>query len=782
MKLRIRVITCLLAGTTLATATSTLLAQNEAQSAANADGPDPETQSAGSDPIVVTGTRIRGARAISETISLDREAIVDAGQVDLGEAIRALPQNFSGGQNPGAGSGAGLVNQNINSASSANLRGLGADATLTLLNGHRLPYNSAFQGVDISAIPLAAVERVDVVPDGASALYGSDAVGGVINVVLRRDFDGVATSAQFGVSTGGGNFRQQVDIVAGTTWSRGGFMVAYDFANNSEIEAHQRSYASSLIPATSLYPTIQRHAVTLAAHHEITPDIELSLDALYSKRSSSFLAGTPELEIARDPSVDGYTLAPSALIDIGSGWEGRVLGVFGRDRTRYRTTFSPADGSLRVASGRYFNEVTSLEAGAEGPLFSLPGGDARLAIGLGLRNTSLDFEAVETARSFAFDVTQRARFAYAELYLPLVSASNGIAGIHQLTLSGAVRYEDYPGLDSLAVPRIAANYSPVDGLSLRGSWARSFKAPTLYQQYVAYETILLPAFFFGAGTGSETVLYASGGNPEVQAERARSWTAGIEWSPKGAENLVLSATWYDIDFNDRVTVPISGSIGSAFSNPGYADIVDRSPDTASLVDLITGAPFGLENFTGAPFDPADVVAFVDNRNINVAAWAVRGIDARIAWSRDFDDDQSIGLDVAGTWIDSSQQLSEQLPEVQLAGAVFNPPSYRARGSARYRAGPVRATLSVNYIGSLEDQRFAEIQRLSPSATVDLGLSYTIIAGEDRDPGLEISLTVQNLLDDEPETIGQSGPTDTPYDATNYSPIGRFVAVGIRRKW
>ena len=99
----------------------------------------------GSD-IVVTGTRIRGAEIAGEVITIDQQTIIAAGQIDVGEAIRSLPQNFGGGQNPGIGTGAGLVNSNLNSASSANLRGLGPDATLTLLNGHRLPYDSAFQG------------------------------------------------------------------------------------------------------------------------------------------------------------------------------------------------------------------------------------------------------------------------------------------------------------------------------------------------------------------------------------------------------------------------------------------------------------------------------------------------------------------------------------------------------------------------------------------------------------------------------------------------------------
>ncbi|NJC00036.1 outer membrane receptor for ferrienterochelin and colicin [Sphingomonas trueperi] len=83
----------------------------------------------------------------------------------------------------------------------SNLRGLGSDATLTLINGHRLPYDAVNQGVDISIIPLAALERIEVITDGASALYGSDAVGGVANLILRRDYDGLLTSARVGAST-----------------------------------------------------------------------------------------------------------------------------------------------------------------------------------------------------------------------------------------------------------------------------------------------------------------------------------------------------------------------------------------------------------------------------------------------------------------------------------------------------------------------------------------------------------------------------------------------------
>src|SRR3546814_6163063 len=95
------------------------------------------------------------------------------------------------------------LSENLASTSTLNLRGLGPDATLTLINGHRIAYDGAFQGVDISAIPLAALDRLEIVADGASALYGSDAVGGVANIILLRDFDGIWSSARISGTTEG---------------------------------------------------------------------------------------------------------------------------------------------------------------------------------------------------------------------------------------------------------------------------------------------------------------------------------------------------------------------------------------------------------------------------------------------------------------------------------------------------------------------------------------------------------------------------------------------------
>jgi outer membrane receptor protein involved in Fe transport len=737
----------------------------------------------GDESIVVTGSRIRGAKATGTVITLDRSILEDTGLVDLGEAIRQLPQNFSGGQNPGVGAGAGVLNENVNAASAPNLRGLGADATLTLLNGNRMPYDAAFAGIDISAIPLAAVERIEVLPDGASALYGSDAVAGVINVILRRDFEGIVTSAQIGASTDGGNFRQQVDVVAGTTWSSGGVMLAYDFTNNSAVDAGQRPFSIPLIPETTLFPASQRHAATLSAYQEITPDIEVGLEALYSRRESTLRGGLPQNFQVRRPDLESFSITPSVRINLGSDWQARINGTFGRGDTRLNTEFLNRGTFLRDIAGCLCNDLFAIEAGAEGPLFALPGGDVRLALGGGYRRNGFERTLITSGvTTSTFAAEQEVRFVYAELALPFVGPANAIAGIEELTVTAAIRNEDFEGVEQFAAPRIGIRYAPIPGVTLHGNWARSFKAPTLFQRFSPYQTLLFPAAVFGAGSGAQTVLFTAGGNPDVRAERARSVTAGFEIEPESIPGLSFSGTYYDIDFTDRVATPIPGSVVLAFRDPAFASLFDFRPDPARLESLIAGSLNGLENFSGVPFNPANVVVLADNRDTNVAAWTIRGVDLRLAWTKRIESDRLFGVELSGTWLDSQQQVVEGLPRTQLSGTIFNPPRYRARGLARYEAGPFRGNIAVNYLGSLRDPRFADAAPIPASATVDLGLTYDLIRGERREPGLAISLTVQNLFNFEPERIGGLGPTDTPFDSTNFSAIGRFIAFGIRRQW
>src|SRR3546814_6507608 len=179
---------------------------------------------------LVTGVQTCALPISSPLISASRDAIEKSGRTNLGEYIRDLPQNFNGGQNPGVvGGGTQGGSENLASTSTLNLRGLGPDATLTLITGHRIAYDGAFQGVDISAIPLAALDRLEIVAEGASALYGSDAVGGAANIILSRAFDGIWSSARISGTTYGGNFQQQYGLFPVPGGQGGGLMTAGGF-------------------------------------------------------------------------------------------------------------------------------------------------------------------------------------------------------------------------------------------------------------------------------------------------------------------------------------------------------------------------------------------------------------------------------------------------------------------------------------------------------------------------------------------------------------------------
>jgi iron complex outermembrane receptor protein len=160
------------------------------------------------DRITVTGTRIRRAQA-EEALpitSFSKDEIEKLGITSAEQLLMTL--NIAGNSSDNLASNAGIVNEEQrgnNGISGANLRGQGADATLVLLNGRRVAtHGLKGRAVDLNSIPFAAIERVEVLRDGASAIYGTDAIGGVINFITKRDYQGAQASAFTDVTEAGG--------------------------------------------------------------------------------------------------------------------------------------------------------------------------------------------------------------------------------------------------------------------------------------------------------------------------------------------------------------------------------------------------------------------------------------------------------------------------------------------------------------------------------------------------------------------------------------------------
>ncbi|WP_458752481.1 TonB-dependent receptor plug domain-containing protein [Sphingobium xenophagum] len=430
--------------------------------------------------IVVTGSRIKGAPATSPVTISSRDQIEKQGATDLGGYIRLLPQNYNGGQNPNvAGGGAQGNNNNVSSSSTLNLRGLGPDATLTLLNGHRLAYDALAQGVDISAIPLAAVDRVEVVADGASALYGSDAVGGVANIILRPEFRGTEISTRFATTTDGGGRQAQVSAVTGSTWSSGGFMVAADYLSSERISAGQRSYTSLMDQSATLVPSVRQISIVATGHQQMAEGVELKIDGTFSRRNSKYdnpylnTGAVTENGLRSNPVVRTYSVSPSLTIALTPVWSLNFSGTIADSQADLHSRRYAA--SIETP-GRlvYGNDLKALEVGVQGPLAELPGGEVKLAAGGGIRSLGLGVEVSNTPPGSPTIVTEQfhtkraVQFAYGELTIPVFGAGNSRPLLYRLDFTAAGRFEHYEAVGSVATPKFGFRYAPSPDLSSDG--------------------------------------------------------------------------------------------------------------------------------------------------------------------------------------------------------------------------------------------------------------------------------------------------------------------------
>lgn len=190
--------------------------------------------------IVVTGSRVRGAAPVGSTvISIGRSDLENSSAATVDRLIRELPQVLDLGVSENSRAQAG-GSGNITYGNTINLRGIGPYATLVLVDGHRVTSNS--RSIDPSVLPSLGVERIEVVADGASAIYGSDAIAGVVNLIPRRNLDGVEAFARYGASDDGAFDEWGFGAAVGHVFSRGQIMMAYEHAKRSALSGDDRDF------------------------------------------------------------------------------------------------------------------------------------------------------------------------------------------------------------------------------------------------------------------------------------------------------------------------------------------------------------------------------------------------------------------------------------------------------------------------------------------------------------------------------------------------------------
>jgi outer membrane receptor protein involved in Fe transport len=760
--------------------------------------------------VVVTGTTIAGLAPAGSPVDVyTREDIARSGATTTEQFVGKLPQNL--GTLSQYAVGASTTGSNLDAVTAIDLRGLGVGTTLTLLNGRRMALSNSGTSSDVSFIPANAIERVEVLTDGASAIYGSDAVGGVVNFILRDDYDGAETRLAAGGVTRGGMRQLDAGQTFGGRWNGGHGILAYDFHSASALKTGDRSYAAAAGPG-NLTPVDTRHNLFGAASQAITDRITLDASAgtgwrkvknTYSNLSSPTPAG--------QTVVNYQSQSDQVFANVGLNWE--ITNDLSADVTASYAEVD-TDGIISLTAFNLVPPVTTdsdfnsrnsqldLAAKLSGALFPLPGGDLRFSVGAGVLEEEYRGVNPNSNAQTAGTLGRRSPYVFGEIFAPLVGPGQGIPLVRNLSVSLAARYTDYQetsepdyGFDfgSSTDPKIGILWSPTESWSVRGTYGSSFRAPSLTQLDPAGGLHYLFPLTVG---GAPSIVLGMVGYPvsDLGPETADTYTVGLDYEPKGS-NLRFSVTYYNIDYSNRIGTAPAGGLNPFVTPAALPDLIYRPPSEAFIEEALRATPL-LVNLSGVDVsDPAAGAATLfarsdvwmyDVRFRNLATSKQDGFDLSFsdmletAWG-----DLRLGANATHI-ISYKQQGSASSSVMDAVDVPGQPVDWRGRAYGGLSNGPFTGTLSVNYVDDYTNPLApAGQQKIDSWTTFDLNLTYEL----DRLGPFQksrFSLSVQNLFDEDPPHLDPGAGSNIIYpvgfDPANANPLGRFIVFGLTQTW
>lgn len=572
------------------------------------------------------------------------------------------------------------------------------------------------------------------------------------------------------------SFRGAPDLGFLSIDARNPFFVSPDGSSSSLIAY---SFGDEL-GATRIDGKVKSYSLTGGITADVGP--EWHLDAYYSRaqeRSTNRMIGLAnQLHVAEalgsasgsasgyDPVRDGYfnpygggvVNTPAVLSFIGGGFTDETV------RSRISTINVQADGSLT----------------------SLPGGKLRLALGgqrrrEGLLRAGESLYASDTPNPLARVSGSREIDAlFAELAVPLIGDGNAMRGVSRLGLSLAVRHERYSDFGSSTNPKFGFRYEPADGMAIRASYGRSFRAPSLRE---TRDPVRISATQLPSASGSNTlVLFLSGGNPDLTPERATSKTVGFTIAPSRLGGVGIGANLFHTRFTQRISQPAYQNITQALVDTSLAPFVRivsplSSPADRALIENLLSDPNSL-----VPAGlPAEVFgAVVDGRYVNASSVSVRGFDLSANGGFALGTGRAALAANAAYLIGFDDKTTIDAPAVQRAGNYGYPPRLRVRTTAGWDGKTWSAQLAANYVSRSRDRVSSPPQRIGSWTTLDLQVSRTFGAEAGPMNGLSLGITITNLLATDPPFVNAANGVG--YDATNASALGRQAALQLVKRW
>ncbi len=331
--------------------TTTVFAQGEEE--------NEDEENAELDRVVITGSRISrtAIEGPSPVTVIDREQIDREGFTTVSQALKSLNQVTGLAQNEAQ---AGTFTQNANSI---DIRNLGPGRVLILVDGRRisdypLPFNGQSNLVNISAIPLAAVDRIEFLASGASAIYGSDAVAGVVNIILRDDLaNSIELNARYGDYTDGGGENVRIQGVGGFLGNRWNITYAFEYFEQDPIFAFQRDFMDSVQDAPLPNERIaSRNAVEIDLFAGAFAPTPIYIDPRTATGQSNPCGAFPDLELSSrpDPSTGERFYCGSET------WVGEQSILNGRDQISAYTS-----GSFELGNHELFGGINYFQVDAD---------------------------------------------------------------------------------------------------------------------------------------------------------------------------------------------------------------------------------------------------------------------------------------------------------------------------------------------------------------------------------------------------------------------------------
>lgn len=767
------------------------------------------------DDIIVTGTRAEGITAAESATPikvLGEEALEHVGQPNLNQVLTQLVPSFVAQAFGG---------DTANLTLSARLRGLSPNHTLVLVNGKRRhgtanlavlggPYQGAATA-DLDLISPSSIKRIEVLEQGASAQYGSDAIAGVINIILKDDDEGTSGYATAGkhYDVGGETYAGTLNV--GTRLGEDGFLNLtgfyrfHDFTQVGGLDRRVTDANGQLLPTLTplqqslyagidMFPYVNRISgdaqskllnLQYNAGYDFG-DYEVYSFGTYSRRVASArenlrlpdrvartVAGVRILfDPQGDSPVNGFT-PRQKIVEDDFAFTGGVRGDLGGFRYDVSTTLGQdrnliytidsANASLFVDTGftptEFYNgffKATEFTANIDLAREFDIGSAEPLTFALGgeYRKNVYEIGSGDAASIYKEGGQSYPGFRPSDAG---VNARDNVAlyvdvaaqPVEGLKLDGAVRYEDYSDFGSKVTYKATGRYDFSEMFALRGTISSGFRAPTLAESFYSATNVSPTAAFVQLPANSAAAKLL--GFDNLQPETSQTYSAGVVVMP--APRLTITVDAYQVSIDDRIL-----GTGSIYSAGGGTNAAGQSLNFPVVRDAIIA--------NGNVLDPTVTQTGI-NIFTNGASTRTRGVDFVLSYRSDFDDYGRVDWTISGNYNETKVTgLNAAPPLVNVNGQTVTQTVFSESVRANLETASPKVKVVTSAFWSLEAFSATvrgtvygtSSTRTSPNGadfyTQKIGTAFIgdLELGYQLTPEVQLSIGANNIFNKRPPTV------------------------------